>query len=159
MSLVSQFTMVTYLCPSLPVEHRPPTTPRHRILFWAALAIPAQSVPCCFYYDNTMSLCFKFVTVKQVQMSLMFQSIGVLAKRFYLPTCTCLLPSLVFQFITAIQKTNDPGVPICHSMMETDDAKALVNSDDANTNVSSVPQSTVVAQRQMNLVPGLPQSH
>ena len=30
----------TYLCPSLPVEHRPSTTPRHCTLFWAALAIP-----------------------------------------------------------------------------------------------------------------------
>ena len=39
---------LTYLCPSLPVEHRPSTTPRHRTLFWAALAIPVQLVPCCF---------------------------------------------------------------------------------------------------------------
>ena len=31
---------VTYLCPSLPVEHRPSTTPRHRTLFSAALVIP-----------------------------------------------------------------------------------------------------------------------
>ena len=38
----------TYLCPSLPVEHRPSTTPRHRTLFWAALVIPDQLVPCCF---------------------------------------------------------------------------------------------------------------
>ena len=36
------------LCPSLPVEHRPSTTPHHSTLFWAALAIPDQLVPCCF---------------------------------------------------------------------------------------------------------------
>ena len=30
------------------MEHRPSTTPRHRTLFWAALAIPDQLVPCCF---------------------------------------------------------------------------------------------------------------
>ena len=42
--------VLTYLCPSLPVEHRPSTTPRHRTrtLFWAALVIPYQLVPCCF---------------------------------------------------------------------------------------------------------------
>ena len=40
--------LLTYLCPSLPVEHRPSMTPRHRTLFWAALAIPVQFVPCCF---------------------------------------------------------------------------------------------------------------
>ena len=40
--------LVTYLCPSLPVEHRPSTTPGHRSLFWAALAIPVQLVPYCF---------------------------------------------------------------------------------------------------------------
>ena len=34
---------LTYLCPSLPVEHRPSTTPRHPILFWAALVIPPVS--------------------------------------------------------------------------------------------------------------------
>ena len=28
--------LFTYLCPSLPVEHSPSTTPRHRTLFWAA---------------------------------------------------------------------------------------------------------------------------
>ena len=39
---------LTYLCPSLPVEHRLSTTPRHRTLFWAALVIPDQLVPCCF---------------------------------------------------------------------------------------------------------------
>ena len=39
---------LTYLRPSLPVEHRPSTTPRHRTLFWAALAIPDQLVTCCF---------------------------------------------------------------------------------------------------------------
>ena len=46
----NRFTSVllTYLCPSLPVEHRPSTTPRHRTLFWAALVIPDQLVPCCF---------------------------------------------------------------------------------------------------------------
>ena len=41
-------TVLTYLCPSLPVEHRPSTAPRHRSLFWAALIIPDQLVPCCF---------------------------------------------------------------------------------------------------------------
>ena len=40
--------LTTYLSPSLPVEHRPSTTPRHRTLFWAALAIPDQLVTCCF---------------------------------------------------------------------------------------------------------------
>ena len=40
--------LLTYLCPSLPLEHRPSTTPRHRTLFWAALVIPDQLVPCCF---------------------------------------------------------------------------------------------------------------
>ena len=40
--------LLTYLCPSLPVEHRPPTTPRHRTLSWAALVIPDQLVPYCF---------------------------------------------------------------------------------------------------------------
>ena len=30
------------------VEHRPSTTPRHCALFWAALVIPDQLVPCCF---------------------------------------------------------------------------------------------------------------
>ena len=44
--LVGQNT--TYLCPSLPVEHRPSTTSRHCTLFWAALVIPDQLVPCCF---------------------------------------------------------------------------------------------------------------
>ena len=38
----------TYLRPSLPVEHRPSTTPRHRTPLWAALVIPDQLVPCCF---------------------------------------------------------------------------------------------------------------
>ena len=41
-------SLLTYLCPSLPVEHRPSTTSRHRTLFWAALVIPDQLVPCCF---------------------------------------------------------------------------------------------------------------
>ena len=40
--------LLTYLCQSLPVEHRPSTTPRHRTLFWAVRAIPDQLVPCCF---------------------------------------------------------------------------------------------------------------
>ena len=40
--------LLTYLCPSLPVEHRPSTTPRHCTLFCAALIIPDQLVPCCF---------------------------------------------------------------------------------------------------------------
>ena len=30
------------------MEHRPSTTPHHRTLFWAVLAIPDQLVPCCF---------------------------------------------------------------------------------------------------------------
>ena len=38
----------SYLCPSIPVEHRPSTTPRHCSLFWAALVISDQMVPCCF---------------------------------------------------------------------------------------------------------------
>ena len=38
----------TYSRPSLPVEHRPPTTPRHHILCRAALVILDQLVPCCF---------------------------------------------------------------------------------------------------------------
>ena len=41
-------SLLTYLCPSLSVEHRPSTTPRHRTLFWAALANPDQLVPCYF---------------------------------------------------------------------------------------------------------------
>ena len=40
--------LLTYLCPSLPVEQRPSTTPSHRTLFWTALAVPVQLVPCCF---------------------------------------------------------------------------------------------------------------
>ena len=40
--------LLTYLCPSLPVEHRPFTTPRHCTLFWAVLATPDELVPCCF---------------------------------------------------------------------------------------------------------------
>ena len=40
--------LLTYLCPSLPVEHRPSTTPRHHTLFWAALVIADQLVSCCF---------------------------------------------------------------------------------------------------------------
>ena len=43
---------LTYLCPSLPVEHRPSTTPRRRTLFWAALVIPDQLVLLLF------QLCF-----------------------------------------------------------------------------------------------------
>ena len=39
---------LSLICPSLPVEHRPSTSPRHRTLFWAALVIPDQLVPCCF---------------------------------------------------------------------------------------------------------------
>ena len=40
--------LLTYLCPTLSVGHRPSTTPRHRTLSWAALVIPDQLVPCCF---------------------------------------------------------------------------------------------------------------
>ena len=43
-----QRAVLTYLCPSLPVEHRSSKTPRYRTLFWAALVIPDQLVPCCF---------------------------------------------------------------------------------------------------------------
>ena len=39
---------LSYLCLLLLVEHRPSTTPRHRTLFWAALVILDQLVPCCF---------------------------------------------------------------------------------------------------------------
>ena len=39
--------LLTHLRPSLPVEHRPSTTPRHLTLFWAALVVPDQLVPCC----------------------------------------------------------------------------------------------------------------
>ena len=39
---------LTYLCLSLPVGHRSSTTPRRHTLFWAALAIAVQLVPCCF---------------------------------------------------------------------------------------------------------------
>ena len=39
---------LNYLCPLLPVEHRPSTTPRHCTLFWAALAFSVQLAPCCF---------------------------------------------------------------------------------------------------------------
>ena len=46
MTSISMYLL--YLCPSLPVVHRPSTTPRHRTLFCAALAIPVQLVPCCF---------------------------------------------------------------------------------------------------------------
>ena len=47
--LPSLFTyLLAYLCLSLPVEHTPSATPHHRALFWAALAIPDQLVPCCF---------------------------------------------------------------------------------------------------------------
>ena len=49
-------TCRTYLYPSLPVEHRPPTTPRHRTLFWAALVIKDQLVPCCFSSASVSSL-------------------------------------------------------------------------------------------------------
>ena len=41
-------SVITYLCPSLPVEHRPSMTPCHRTLFWAVLAIPDQLFTCCF---------------------------------------------------------------------------------------------------------------
>ena len=40
--------LLTYLCPSLPVKHRPSTAPCHRTLFWAALVVPDQLIPCCF---------------------------------------------------------------------------------------------------------------
>ena len=41
--------LTTYLLtPIAPEEHRPSTTPRHRTLFWSALAIPDQLVTCCF---------------------------------------------------------------------------------------------------------------
>ena len=34
----------TYLCPPLPVEQRPSTTPHHHALFWAALLIPELTI-------------------------------------------------------------------------------------------------------------------
>ena len=41
--------VATYLLmPIAPVEYRPSTNPRHRTLFWAALVIPDQLIPCCF---------------------------------------------------------------------------------------------------------------
>ena len=48
MAYLNSGRVLTYLYPSLPVEHRPSMTPRHRILFWAALVILDQLVPCCF---------------------------------------------------------------------------------------------------------------
>ena len=51
--------LTTYLRPSLPVEHRPSTTPRHRTLFWAALAIPDQLVTCCF--SSTSVYCLQLL--------------------------------------------------------------------------------------------------
>ena len=48
-----------YLCPSLPVEHRPSTTPRHRTLFWAALVIPDQLVPC--YFSSASVSCLQLL--------------------------------------------------------------------------------------------------
>ena len=45
-----------YLCPSLPVERRPSTTPRHCTLFWTDLAIPDQLVLCCFNSASVSSL-------------------------------------------------------------------------------------------------------
>ena len=44
----SEWQSRLYLCPSLPVEPRSSMTPCHRTLFWAALIIPDQLVPCCF---------------------------------------------------------------------------------------------------------------
>ena len=44
---MSNQNQLTYAC-RVPVEHRPSTTPRNRILFCAALAILDQLVPCCF---------------------------------------------------------------------------------------------------------------
>ena len=42
------YYLLTYLCPSLLVKHRPSTIPGRRTLFWAALVIPDQLVHCCF---------------------------------------------------------------------------------------------------------------
>ena len=41
------------------MEHRPSTTPRHRTLFWAALAIPDQLVTCCF--SSTSVYCLQLL--------------------------------------------------------------------------------------------------
>ena len=41
------FTVLTY-GHRFPVQYRPSTTPHHRTLFWAALVILDQLVPCCF---------------------------------------------------------------------------------------------------------------
>ena len=48
-SPIQSYTL-TYLCPSLPVEHRPSTTPPppNRTLFWAALVIVDKLVPLLF---------------------------------------------------------------------------------------------------------------
>ena len=51
--------LLTYLCPSLLGEHRPFTTPCHHTLFWAALAIPVQLVPCCF--SSASVSCFQLL--------------------------------------------------------------------------------------------------
>ena len=42
------YQTLTYLGPSLPMEHRPSMTLRQRTLFWAVLAAPVQLVPSCF---------------------------------------------------------------------------------------------------------------
>ena len=42
----AQLHVFTYLCPSLPVEHRPSTTPRHGTLI--GMLWPVQLVYCCF---------------------------------------------------------------------------------------------------------------
>ena len=47
--------LFTYFCPSLPLKHKSSTTPRHRTLFWAVLAIPGQLVPCCFTSASTVA--------------------------------------------------------------------------------------------------------
>ena len=57
--ILRHWRVLTYLCPSLPVEHRPSRTPRHRTLFWAALAIPDQLVPCCFSSASVSRLASK----------------------------------------------------------------------------------------------------
>ena len=41
------------------MEHRPSTIPRHHTLFWAALAIPDQLVPC--WFSSTSESCLQLL--------------------------------------------------------------------------------------------------
>ena len=55
-TFIKLLLVFTYLCPLLLVEHTPSTTPCHRTLFWAALVIPNQLVPCCFSFTSVSHL-------------------------------------------------------------------------------------------------------